>query len=189
MITTYAKASYNDEKLLEEIRSPYPVANLMSGDGNSSMAFVRVEMPDGTQQASWDAIGSIITAHNGAALTASQQTKADRDSIISKAALAVQFIPDLKKLLNVGVDIDIANNTTTDSAFEAIMTVMNNDVSLTFRNKFYGALNREQSISLLGLSLLQLLALLPNQKRITLTYLRIFMNEYITLALFGTLNS
>lgn len=132
-------------------------------------------------------INAVIAAHNANALTTEQSHKAEQSTILDKANLALQYLPDIRKLLNALIDIDIVNTADTAQAFEAITTIMANDVSSAFRNRFYGALAREQNISLLGLNLVQILALTLGQKRTILTYLRIFLTEYAQLALFAML--
>jgi hypothetical protein len=76
----YPKASYNFDKLLEEIRASYPLANLASGNGIDNTSGIRVQMPDGTNQATMDAIGAIVTAHNANTLTTAQQEATQAES-------------------------------------------------------------------------------------------------------------
>src|SRR5262245_30967496 len=90
----------NFDKLLEEIRASYPIANMTTGDGIHNDAGVRVIMPDGTQQATWDAIQTIVTNHNPAILTTEQAIQSERLTIVEKAELANSYMPDLRKILN-----------------------------------------------------------------------------------------
>lgn len=130
-------------------------------------------------------LDSLIANHNGNALTSSQQTHAHRSGIIEKAALAVQFMPDLKLLLNASVDHDIASATLA-TRFTSLSGIVDTQVTNAFKNRFNEALKQEQNLDVVAIGLGSLTA---NQQRTYVTYLRIFLNQYVTLALFGTMQS
>lgn len=111
----YAKAFYNFDKLLEEIRASYPLANLSTGNGLDNTSGIRVQMPDGTNQATMDAIGAIITAHNAAVLTSEQQIESARQAALNQARdyLRKQLLsasPNITTIYN-NVKLYVDNNT------------------------------------------------------------------------------
>ena len=80
METYYPKDPVNMETLDTEIKASFPLAGLISDNGG-----VRVSMPDGTNQATWDAIGVIITAHNPTTLSENQKITAAQITALADA--------------------------------------------------------------------------------------------------------
>lgn len=157
-----------------------------NGNGVSQYSELQI-LNDDTQQSVKPSEADLEAAYNRWVTRNNTDTLHAQESatIQAKATLALDYSSDVRRLLDALIDIDIANNATTAQAFETIVTIMNNNISTAFRNRFYGALEREQNIILAGLSLLQLLGLTVGQKRTTLTYLRIFLNQYALLILWA----
>lgn len=182
--TFYSKNSYNLEQLDAEIRAQFPqLIGLEMGDGGGNLAGIRVVMPENTTQQTLTAIQNLVTAHSSSVLTASQQSAQDRTTIINKAQLALAYMGDLKLILDKIVDHDIASASLA-TRYASLSGIVDTQVSSAFKNRFNAALQAEQNIDM---SLLGILGLTSNQQRTYLTYLRIFVNQYCLLALFGSL--
>lgn len=107
--------------------------------------------------------------------------KAEHATILSKAALALQFLPDIRRLLNADIDLDIASANLA-TRYSTLATIMNADISAAFRNRFYASLLALQNVDVVSIGLQNLTIA---QQRTFCTYLKIFVNQYALLALFG----
>jgi len=137
MITTYAKASYNIDQLLIELRASFPQANLMSGDGISSMLFVRVELADGSPQSSWDTVQSIVTNHNASVLTDDQKVQNAQNAAINQARDYLR-----KQLLNASPNITtIYNNVKSYVDANSYLSQMVSNQITIMSNSFTWVLN------------------------------------------------
>jgi hypothetical protein len=76
----FAKDPLNFETLNTEIQASFPNAGLMSDNGG-----IRVVMPDGTPQNTWDAIGVIVTAHNANVLNEDQKITSAQNAALNNA--------------------------------------------------------------------------------------------------------
>lgn len=107
----------------------------------------------------------------------------ERATIVQKAALATEYMADIRKVLNAIIDHDIAS-TSLAIRYASLSGIVDTQVSTAFKNRFNDALKAEQN---LDMSLLGILGLTSNQQRTYLSYLRIFVNQYALLALFGSM--
>lgn len=155
-------------------------------NGNSANTYAELIIQNDATNADVKPLESVLESAYADFLAeeAAQSTIAnERAGIIEKAALAVQFIGDLKKILNASVDHDIASATLA-TRFSSLSGIVDTQVSSAFKNRFNEALKQEQN---LDVAVIGLGALTANQQRTYVTYLRIFLNQYNLLALFGTL--
>lgn len=116
-----------------------------------------------------------------AAILANDALNNEHNTIAQKAELALQFLPDIRKLMNADIDLDIASANLAQR-FAAFGLLFTNDISAPFRNRFYASLLALQNIDVVALGIANLTAA---QQRIFCTYLKIFVNQYALLALFA----
>lgn len=157
-------------------------------NGNSASNYNELIIRNDATQADLKPLESVLESAYAdflLAQSAANTLAGHRDSIIEKAALAVQFMPDLKAILNASVDHDIASATLA-TRFTSLSGIVDTQVTNAFKNRFNEALKQEQNLDVVAIGLGSLTA---NQQRTYVTYLRIFLNQYVTLALFGTMQS